>query len=73
MRQCPPRAEGRQVVSLGRFDGRTAGEWTSERLKTLINWRNDLIEARVKVREMQETIVKRTPRCKLERRSSAPR
>jgi predicted nucleic acid-binding Zn-ribbon protein len=45
-------AEGRQVVSLGRMDGRTAEDWTRQRLLNLIAWRNKLIEARVKVIEL---------------------
>jgi hypothetical protein len=49
-------AEGRQVVSLGRMDGRTAEDWARDRLGNLINWRNKLIDARVKVIELFEQV-----------------
>jgi len=51
--------DGRQVVSLGRMDGKTAGQWASDRLQFLLERRNDFIEARARVTEMLADITKR--------------
>ncbi|HEX2161687.1 MAG TPA: hypothetical protein VHF88_07685 [Thermoleophilaceae bacterium] len=49
-------AEGRQVVSLGQMDGRTAEDWTRARLKNLIEWRNKLIRARIEVMRLKALV-----------------
>lgn len=54
--------DNRQVVQLGRMEGLTAAEWTQRRLDGLIRWRNDLIEARVRVREMLDALRKQIKR-----------